>query len=455
MRPAFRTAALLAFLILHSGLASGLERFPPPDFDSGHELPPTTVPPPSATSYEYLDVILLAVALGSASYLALKRRSRNLLFGLMLFSLAYFGFWRKGCVCPIGAVQNVTLALFERGYAPPFAVLAFFLLPLVSALLFGRVFCGSVCPIGAVQDVFVLRPLKVPGWLEHSLGLLAYVYLGLAVLLAATGSAFVVCRYDPFVSLFRLSGSTNMLILGASFLLLAVFVARPYCRYVCPYGALLRLFSRASRWHLTITPDECINCRLCEEACPFGAILRPNRDEPLPDRREGMGRLSALLVLLPVLTAFGVWLGARLAPPLSRVHATVRLAERVRSEEDGLVKGTTDASDAYRRTGRRNEELYAEAGAIKFRFLWGGRLLGAWVGLVVGGKLVSLAVRRARADHEPDRSKCISCGRCFGYCPRERARLKRLDGERQFPRRAPEPRAQESAVVSDGNGTAS
>ena len=59
-------------------------------------------------------------------------------------------------------------------------------------------------------------------------------------------------------------------------LVLSTFVGRPYCRFLCPYGALLGLLSRVSWKHATITPDECINCKLCEDACPFGAIEPAN-----------------------------------------------------------------------------------------------------------------------------------------------------------------------------------
>ena len=59
---------------------------------------------------------------------------------LSIFSLLYFGFWRKGCVCAIGSVQNVALALFDPGYAVPLGVAAFFVLPLAFALFAGRAF---------------------------------------------------------------------------------------------------------------------------------------------------------------------------------------------------------------------------------------------------------------------------------------------------------------------------
>ena len=52
----------------------------------------------------------------------------------------------------------------------------------------------------------------------------------------------------------------------------------------------------------------------------------------------------------------------------------------------------------------------------------GGGWFGAWVGLVVGVKLIHLSVRRRRTDYQPDRTACVSCGRCFWYCPGEQAR---------------------------------
>jgi NosR/NirI family nitrous oxide reductase transcriptional regulator len=110
---------------------------------------------------------------------------------------------------------------------------------------------------------------------------------------------------------------------------------------------------------------------------------------------------------------------------LARMHPRVRTAERVYLEETGKVEGTTDASDAFRATGRPSEELYREATVIRDRFALGGTLLGGFLGLVVAGKLVTLSVRRGRSDYEADRAGCFACGRCYQYCPKERQRWKR------------------------------
>ncbi|MFQ6036174.1 MAG: 4Fe-4S binding protein [Sedimentisphaerales bacterium] len=416
----------VAGLLLLGNTASAVERFPPPDFvETGHKLPSPTTPHPRQDIYEYIDAVVLLAALGLSSYLVLRVRSRRAIFSLCVFSLLYFGFWRKGCVCPIGATQNIVLSAFDPHYAVPVVVAVFFLLPLVFTLFFGRTFCAAVCPLGAIQDFVLLQPVSVPIWLESGLRLFAYVYLGTAVLFAATGSAFVICRYDPFVSFFRLSGNFNILVLGACFLVVGLFIGRPYCRFVCPYGVILRQLSRLSKWCVTITPDECVNCRLCEDSCPFGAIREPTADRLAHDYDKSKKRLAFLILLLPVLVLSCGWAGSSLNTAVSRMHDTVRLAERIYLEETGEVEGTTDASLAFRATGKEVKELYADASDIRAQFGLGGSLLGGFVGLVVGLKLIGLSVWQQRTDYEPDRASCLACGRCFQYCPREHVRLKK------------------------------
>jgi NAD-dependent dihydropyrimidine dehydrogenase PreA subunit len=284
-------ALAVSFVLWHEALAE--QRFPPPEFETGHQLPSVAQPPPRADWREIMDVTVLAVALCLAAWVVLWKRNRRGMVVLSLFSLAYFGFYRKGCVCPIGSIQDVTLSLSNMRYSVlgglqnatgaagvlryplPFTVVLFFALPLVFALFFGRVFCGGVCPLGAAQDVVLVRPVRVPGWLVQMLGVLPFVYLGLAVLFAATDTMFIICRYDPFVSFFRLSGSFPMLVAGGVVLLLATFIGRPYCRFLCPYGALLGICSRSAWRHATLTPDDCVVCSLCEDACPFDAIRAP------------------------------------------------------------------------------------------------------------------------------------------------------------------------------------
>ncbi len=226
------------------------DRFPRPEFESGYPYPVDQMPLQRSVGWEYIDVAVLIAALSVTTWLALKKRSRQGLIWMSVFSLAYFGFYREGCICAVGSVQNVSLALFNSGYTIPLTALLFFIIPLVFALFAGRVFCAGVCPLGAIQELTGFKPVKLPKAVESVMAAVPFIYLGLAVLFAALQSQFIICRYDPFVGIFRLDAPYTMIVFGALLLLAGIFVNRPYCRYLCPYGVLLNIFSRFAGRHL-------------------------------------------------------------------------------------------------------------------------------------------------------------------------------------------------------------
>jgi len=399
-------------------------RFPMPEFESGYEYPPMNTPQASRIPVP-IDVSVLTVALGLTTYAVLVARSRRLVFVLSVASLVYFGFYRQGCVCPVGSVQNVFEMLLGRSTGLPVVVVFFFLLPLVFALYFGRVFCGAVCPLGAAQEMCAVYPVQVPRAVESVLGLVPYAYLGLAGLAVATGSGYLICRYDPFVGFFRRGGSFSMLMVGGALLVVGIFIARPYCRYLCPYGVLLRWASRFSKWHASVTPAECTQCRLCEDACPYAAIIYPTPANAPVSRREGARKLGILLAATPLIIAAGGLAGYGLSNTLARLHPTVRLAERLGAEETGRAADGTPIKvslevETFQAGQKTADELYAEAGAAASQFKPLAVVFGAFLGLVVSGRLLRLSVVRQRKDYEADRASCLSCARCFDYCPVEK-----------------------------------
>jgi ferredoxin len=427
MRHPFKLALALVTMLWFNATAFCEPRFPPPDFsDTHHQLPITCTPAARALWLQYGDAAVLLACLGVVLWLVYRQRSRRGVFWLSIFSLAYFGFYRKGCICAIGSVQNVVLGLFDSSYAVPLTVTAFFVLPIVLALLAGRAFCAGVCPHGALQDLVLVKPVKVPLWLEHALGVIPFIFLGAGVIYAATGTGFVICRYDPFVPLFRRSGSSFILMAGTAFLLAGLFVGRPYCRFLCPYGALLKLTSLVSKWRVRVTPDYCTQCRLCEHSCPFGAMREPVAGSANPQflGRERK-RLGWLLLLLPALIAGGAWLGSMLGPAAAQLNPTVELAERyVRQQKNPVQYGVqTPEALSLQRAEENPQAILMAAAELRRRFALAGLLFGGWVGLVIGVKLIALSVRQSRTDFEPDRGACFACARCFEYCPNERARL--------------------------------
>ncbi|MFN8211816.1 MAG: 4Fe-4S binding protein, partial [Bacteroidales bacterium] len=215
----------------------------------------------------------------------------------------------------------------------------------------------------------------------------------------------------------RLNAPYTMIIFGALLLLVGIFVNRPYCRYLCPYGVLQNIFSRFSAKHLTITPAECTNCRLCEECCPYDAIL-PSDDQKARESREtSRKRFVLYLVLIPVMMAAGSLLLYNAAPALATVNNTVKLAREIRLEKENGIPAVSKAAAGFKEAGKTEEQLFSEEAAIYERFRHGAIWAGAFLGLALGAGLFSQTIRKTRTEYKPDRGRCFSCGKCFEYCP--------------------------------------
>ena len=393
------------------------QRFPKPEFESGYVYPEYQLTNPGNPAWEYIDVGVLIAVLIFTTWLTLKKRSRNAIIWTSLFSLAYFGFFREGCICSIGSVQNIALALFNEGYTLPLSAFLFFLIPILFALGYGRQFCAGACPLGAIQELTGLFPVKLPRGAEVILSSVPYIYLALAILFAATDSHFIICKYDPFVGIFRLNAPATMIIFGILLLVAGMFINRPYCRFLCPYGVILNWVSKFSGKHLAITPSNCNNCRLCEDACPYNAIIPSNLDAPKEKTVTSRKRFTIYLVLIPVFVITGGLFTVRFSDNLAMVHRNVRLANEIRMEVESGITAVSQQAVTFKESGKTIEVLYQEEGIIKERFKKGSPYVGVFLGLSFGIALLSLSVRRLRDEYKPDQGKCYSCGRCFEYCP--------------------------------------
>jgi hypothetical protein len=78
---------------------------------------------------------------------------------------------------------------------------------------------------------------------------------------------------------------------------------------------------------------------------------------------------------------------------------------------------------ALLRAERVADQLLPAAQSALRRFRVGGAIFGAWIGLVIGVRLILFMAGRRREEFEPERTGCFACARCFGYCPQERLRL--------------------------------
>ncbi len=403
--------------LLLPGVLSAQNRFPRPDFTSGYQYPDITYPVPNETLWTTVDILLLVLLMSIVTWAVLKKQTRRPILWVSVISVAYFGFFRSGCVCSIGSIQNIALASVDSTYALPFSVLLFFLLPLLFALLFGRVFCAGVCPFGALQELVNLKNYRLSRSLTTILGMIPWIYLIFALLYAVTRSSFIICRFDPFIGIFRLGGDLGLLLFGGLLLVAAIFTGRPFCRFLCPYGALLSLFSRISIWKIKITPKPCINCDLCRNACPVDAIRPPYENKVKESRPQGVQRIVNYLIILPLLIFAGAFLMRSVSSDLSRAHKDVRLYDLVVRHETNPQESLSLELEAFYGQGGTLEALTATFEQIQTDFRRYATCAGALIGLVIGLTLINLSVKRTRKHYEIDRAACVACARCFSYCP--------------------------------------
>lgn len=392
-------------------------RFPKPDFTSGYEYPDILHGAPNETLWNVLDIVLLVGMMALVVWAAYRKRSRAVIYSMSVVSVLYFGFFRSGCVCSVGSIQNVVTALVNPDYHLPWYVLLLFLLPIVFALLFGRVFCAGVCPLGALQELVNIKNFRLSRSVSVTLSVIPWVYLAFTILYAATRSQFLICRLDPFVGIFRLGGDLGMITFGAVLLLMSVFIGRPFCQFLCPYGALLSVFSSLSWKQLEITEKGCINCALCGKSCPVDAIRAPQVSKTKEERRKGVNRIIFFAILLPLLTVAGAMLLGSQSDALSLAHKDVYLYELLLQQKAQPEMDVPLEVETFNALGGDMEELKAKVDNVRRDYTFYAYLAGALIGFIIGFKLLKLSLKRSRKTYEVSSARCTMCGKCFNYCP--------------------------------------
>lgn len=143
-----------------------------------------------------------------------------------------------------------------------FGMILFFIL----TFLFGRHFCGYLCPVGAVQEVAYFVPVpkvRLP-WKVFPMIVRAVVFL--FILGAGLVYSLSILHYLGIRQFFTLTISVGFLVFSC-LLIVSLFFYRPFCRFICPLGAIFQLFAIPARWKIRRT-DACITCGKCESACP-------------------------------------------------------------------------------------------------------------------------------------------------------------------------------------------
>lgn len=149
------------------------------------------------------------------------------------------------------------------------------------ALLFGPVFCGWICPFGTVQELVGRVGKKlfgrkynrlIPKRIDSLARYLRYLVLAWVIYMTAATGTLVFAEYDPYFTLFNLWSDEVVLsgiVILAVILLASLLVERPFCKYACPYGAVLGLTNLFRVFGIRRSAPTCINCKACDRSCPM------------------------------------------------------------------------------------------------------------------------------------------------------------------------------------------
>ena len=186
-------------------------------------------------------------------------------------------------LCPFGAVETLGRLITQGSFIPKTHESNFwmFLATAGITVLIGAAFCGWLCPLGSIQDwvgrlgkrIFKKRYNRfVPAKLDRLLGYLRYVVLILVVVQTTRMLSLAFVKVDPYYALFHFwtgEALPSAIIVLAVVLAASLFVERPWCRWLCPFGAVLGLVQLISPWKIRRNTNLCTSCGLCGRTCPM------------------------------------------------------------------------------------------------------------------------------------------------------------------------------------------
>ena len=186
-------------------------------------------------------------------------------------------------ICPFGGIVSIyqfwTVGTFvQKIHASSFVLMT---ISILLAVLFGPVFCGWVCPLGSFQEWIGRIGKKlfknrynhfVPPSLDRYLRYLRYIVLAWVIYITAVSGKLIFSSIDPYEALFSFwSGEvalTSFIVLGVT-ILGSLLVERPWCKYVCPLGAVYGISNLFRVFTVKRNPSGCISCKICDKTCPM------------------------------------------------------------------------------------------------------------------------------------------------------------------------------------------
>lgn len=212
-----------------------------------------------------IQVAFLAISLGIMATIVMMGKSS--IHNFCPYALVCFGLMK-------GNLWVLSLGIAALGI---FLGLLFIIL----SMFWGRFFCGYICPLGTLQEyVNRLRGKKrsrqIPIFAERKLAKIKYWILGITALLVIGGLAWMFMAFCPIYAVSMLPRLAWLGLFTAIIIVIGgYFLERMWCRFLCPYAALLNIaqfmgklfaFPRAK---IRRNLERCIDCGVCSLNCPM------------------------------------------------------------------------------------------------------------------------------------------------------------------------------------------
>lgn len=202
--------------------------------------------------------------------------------------------------CPIGAMQAV---IGSWNFKFAFYVAGFLIF--IGALM-GRIVCGWLCPFGLIQDLLhkIPFPKKIQTFRgDKLLRKLKYLILVVFVILLPMFLVDILEQGAPYFCKLicpagTLEGGLPLVLLNKSMrgalgwlyawknfllivtILLSMAIYRPFCKYICPLGAIYSVFNPISIFRYRLDKEKCVHCGACAKACQMQVDPVENANHP-------------------------------------------------------------------------------------------------------------------------------------------------------------------------------
>lgn len=183
--------------------------------------------------------------------------------------------------CPFAIICFGSMNLAGLNVYLPITIISFLIL--IITIFIGRKFCSYICFLGILQEYLSKlnkKSVQLPDKWHRLFARLKYLILFTTILLSFLSLQYYYMQFCPlenlaFPKMLTASGGIFLFLI----FLLSYFVPRFWCRYLCPYAALMNIFLylgkllRIKRPTIVRNPDKCINCKLCEKNCLMGISI--------------------------------------------------------------------------------------------------------------------------------------------------------------------------------------